>query len=376
MQSCVIAQPSDSVEAGAGQTDKYFHILKGLNVGVVANHTTLVGGIHLIDTLVSSEIMVRRIFSPEHGFRGTLDAGFHFEDGLDTITGIRTTSLYGRNRKPRPDQMKGIDIIIFDIQDVGARFYTYISTLQYVMEACAEANIPLLVLDRPNPNGHFVDGPVLDTAYRSFVGMQPIPVVHGMTIGEYALMLNGEGWLKDGVKCDLQVIKCRNYDHNTEYILPIQPSPNLPNQVSVWLYPSLCLFEGTSFSCGRGTDIPFQTFGHPDFTIRNFSFIPLPKPGATDPKFNGQECFGIDLSQADREGLVPMKRINLSWLIDAYRTFPDKGNFFNSYFTTLAGTDKLKQQIIDGLSENEIRLSWQEDLARFKEIRSRYLLYK
>jgi len=341
----------------------------------VANHTSVLGQSHLVDTLLSLHVNLLRIFSPEHGFRGDIDAGEHIENDIDRLTGLPIVSLYGSRRKPLPEDMAGLDIIIFDIQDVGARFYTYISTLQYVMERAAEQGIKLIILDRPNPNGHYVDGPVLDPEFTSFVGMQQIPVVHGMTVGEYATMINSEGWLEGGAKCDITVVHCLNYTHDTEYILPIEPSPNLPNQNSVYLYPSICFFEGTVFSCGRGTDSPFQVFGHPDYPVSDFTFTPAPAKGAAHPKLEGEICYGLDLSDAIEEGIVPGKELNLDWLIDSYNKFSDKDNFFNSYFNTLAGNDKLKQQIIDGLSAEEIRESWQYDLGSFKHIRSKYLLY-
>ncbi|MEE4115668.1 MAG: DUF1343 domain-containing protein [Marinilabiliaceae bacterium] len=372
------SQPGSTgeIKTGASRTDLYFPLLTDMKVGVVANHTSLIEGTHLVDSLVSSGIDVERIFSPEHGFRGTADAGAHIEDGVDATTGISVLSLYGANRKPGADQLDGLDVMLFDIQDVGTRFYTYISTLQYVMEVCADMGIPLIVLDRPNPNGHLVDGPVLDTAFRSFVGMQPVPVAHGMTVGEYALMLNGEAWLEGGAECKLRVIECLNWDHNREYRLEVAPSPNLPNQNSVWLYPSICFFEGTVFSCGRGTDYPFQLFGHPDYPDKDFSFTPRPGAGAASPKLNGEACFGVDLTEAEELGIVPLDRLELEWLINAYTLFPDKDSFFIPYFNTLAGTDKLKQQIIDGLSEDEIRQSWEKDLEAFKATRSKYLIYE
>lgn len=342
----------------------------------MANHTSVLGSKHLVDTLLAMDVNLLRIFSPEHGFRGNAGAGEYVDNALDSTTGLPIVSLYGSRRKPLPEDIEGLDIIIFDIQDVGARFYTYISTLQYVMERAAEQGVKLMVFDRPNPNGHYVDGPVLDTAFTSFVGMQPVPVVHGMTVGEYAMMINSEGWLAGGVKCDLRVVECINYSHKTEYILPIAPSPNLPNQNAVYLYPSLCFFEGTVFSCGRGTDFPFQVFGHPDYPGSDFTFKPLSSGGAPQPILEGQQCYGIDLSDAREKGIVPGDQLNLEWLIDAYSKFPEKDEFFNSYFNTITGNGKLKQQIIDGLSIEEIRLSWKDDLDHFKRIRSRYLLYK
>ncbi len=370
----------DSVEkkiiCGADRTEEYIDQLEGKRVGIIANHTSMIASVHLVDSLLARGIDIEKIFSPEHGFRGRADAGAHIADGIDKATGIRVVSLYGNNRKPLPEQFEDLDILLFDIQDVGARFYTYISTLEYVMETAAEVGLPLIVLDRPNPNGHYVDGPILDTAFRSFVGMQAVPVVHGMTVGEYATMLLGENWLSSGLQCELKVIECLNYDHSKQYYLPLAPSPNLPNQNSVLLYPSICFFEGTVFSCGRGTKIPFQVYGHPDYLNKNFEFTPMPGKGAAKPKLNGKLCYGVDLSKAIESGVVPGSSIELDWLLDAYNNFPEKEKFFNSYFNTLAGTDRLKQQIIDGLSAEEIRLSWQEGLDDFKAIRKKYLLYK
>lgn len=376
ISSCAGVDTNDKVVTGAERTSEYIPLLKGLRVAVVANHTSMIGSRHLVDSLMTLGVDIRRIFSPEHGFRGRADAGAYIQDGIDKVTGLKVVSLYGKNRKPGVEQFEGLDIIIFDIQDVGARFYTYISTLQYVMETAAEAGLPIIILDRPNPNGHYVDGPVLDTAFRSFVGMQAVPIVHGMTVGEYAGMIREEGWLAGGVLGEIRVIECLNYWHDKLYELPIEPSPNLPNQNSVWLYPSICFFEGTVFSCGRGTSIPFQVYGHPKYINRKFSFTPGPGKGAANPKLNGELCYGQNLSEAIEKELVPPSGLNLDWLLDAYRNFPDKENFFNSYFNILAGTDMLKQQIIDGLSANEIRFSWQEDLDEFKAIRKKYLLYK
>jgi len=376
LSSCAGKTTGKRIICGAERTEEYLDLLEGKRVGIVANHTSMIASVHLVDSLLARGVNIERIFSPEHGFRGTADAGAHIADDIDEATGLKVVSLYGRNRKPAPEQFEGLDILLFDIQDVGARFYTYISTLEYVMQTAAETGLRLIILDRPNPNGHYIDGPVLDTAFRSFVGMQAVPVVHGMTVGEYGKMLLGENWISEGLLCDLKVVECLNYDHKTQYTLPLAPSPNLPNQNSVWLYPSICFFEGTVFSCGRGTEIPFQVFGHPLSTDMGFVFTPRPSKGAANPKLNGELCYGIDLSQAIENDLMPGKAIELSWLLNAYKDFPDKENFFNSYFNTLAGTDNLKKQIIDGLSEEEIRLSWQEDLKEFKAIRENYLIYE
>jgi uncharacterized protein YbbC (DUF1343 family) len=352
----------------AERTDVYLHHLENKKVGVVGNQTSMIANTHLVDSLLSLGIDLVKVFSPEHGFRGKADAGAIIEDGIDSKTGIPIISLYGNNKKPTREQLQGIDILVFDIQDVGVRFYTYISTLHYVMEAAAESNIKVIVLDRPNPNGHYVDGPILDTAFQSFVGMHPIPVVHGMTIGEYAKMITGEKWIAED--CDLTVIKMENYTHDMNYDLPIKPSPNLPNARSVNLYPSLCLFEGTTISIGRGTDYPFQHFGAP-YLESNYSFIPKSGAGSKYPKHEDIVCFGTDLRfQEDY-----LTTINLNWIVEAYNRCPEKEEFFNNFFNTLAGTDKLKKQIIAGKTAREIKASWQEGLDEFKKIRKKYLIY-
>ena len=373
LQAC--SKPEKEIIPAANLFDKYEHLIKNKRVGLVGNHTSLVGDVHLVDTLLTRGTRIVKIFGPEHGFWGGGNAGSKILDEKHPVHDIEIVSLYGSKKKPSDSDMEGIDIMIFDIQDVGTRFYTYISTLQYVMEACAGNNIKLLVLDRPNPNGFYVDGPVLDTSFKSFVGLTPIPVVHGMTVAEYALMINAEGWLEGGVRCDLSVIECDNYTHSTYYELPVKPSPNLPDMNSVYLYPSTCFFEGTVMSCGRGTNTPFQVFGHPDMPDKGFSFVPQPNEGSSDPRFNGIECFGVDLRNAARDGLVPSPRLQLNWLIDAYNDFPEKENFFTSYIRLLAGTDELEKQIISGMSEDEIRASWKDELEEFKKIRKKYLLY-
>jgi uncharacterized protein YbbC (DUF1343 family) len=361
---------------GAYRFEEYVPMIEGRAVAVVANQTSMVGKTHLVDNLIGIGINVKRIFAPEHGFRDMADAGENIKDGKDPATGIPIVSLYGDHRKPTPGDLQGIDVVLFDIQDVGVRFYTYISTLHYVVEACAENGVKCMILDRPNPNGFYFDGNIADTLFRSFVGMDPVPVVHGMTVGEYAQMLNGEGWLKNGVKCDLTVIKCRDYQHKTYYELPEKPSPNLPNLASVYLYPSLCFFEGTNISVGRGTPFPFQVFGSPKLPDRGFSFIPESVQGASNPPFIGQKCYGTDLRKAIKDKLVPSPQINLEWLISAYNDYPEKESFFNSYFDVLASGPVLREQISKGMSAEEIRASWKEGLERFGKIRAKYLLYK
>jgi uncharacterized protein YbbC (DUF1343 family) len=361
---------------GANQINSYEHLIKGKSVAIVANQTSMVGKTHLVDTLLSIGIKVDVIFAPEHGFRDLADAGESIENGKDPETGVKVISLYGSHVKPTADDLKGIEVVLFDIQDVGVRFYTYISTLHYVLEACAENNVKFIILDRPNPNGFYFDGNIADTTYRSFVGMDPVPVVHGMTIGEYAQMLNGEGWLKNSVKCDLAVIKCKDYTHKTVHELPVKPSPNLPNQNSIYLYPSICFFEGTNISLGRGTSFPFQVYGSPKLPDKGFNFTPESVPGAKNPPLLGEKCYGTDLRNALRDKLVPSPRINLNWVIDAYRDYPEKNNFFTSYFDVLAAGPTLREQIQKGMSAEEIRASWKDGLEKFAKIRGKYLLYE
>ena len=362
---------------GAGRTNLYLPGLKDKKVALVANHTSKIKDTHLLDSLLSLKIDVVKVFTPEHGFRGTADAGEQLSDYTDQKTGIQVISLYGEKKKPSPDDLSGIDLVMFDIQDVGARFYTYISTMHYMMEACAENNVDFLVLDRPNPNGFYVDGPVLDTAWRSFVGMHPVPVVHGMTVAEYAQMINGEGWLKDSLTCNLKYVKCENYTHKTYYELPVEPSPNLPNLRSVYLYPSLCFFEGTCMSVGRGTGFPFQVFGHPAYPDTGFTFTPRSIDGAaSNPKYLGKTCNGVDLSHIPFEFVRNNRRLVLDWLIDAYSSMDDKDNFFNKYFDKLAGSSDLQEQVIAGKNKWVIRASWKKDIEAFKVIRKKYLLYK
>ena len=364
---CSCAQ--ETLQLGAEQTDKYFPMLDNKSIGVVGNQSSRIGSTHLVDSLLNAQLQVVKVFSPEHGFRGTADAGAYIESGIDEKTGLPIVSLYGNNKKPTDNQLQGIDVLIFDIQDVGARFYTYISTLHYVMEAAAENQIPLIVLDRPNPNGHYIDGPILDTAYRSFVGMHPIPIVHGMTIAEYAQMINGQQWLKNGMQCQLTVVTMQGYSRQMSYVLPIKPSPNLPNAQSINLYPSLCLFEGTNISVGRGTDLPFQHYGAP-YIQSDYSFVPKSGEGAKYPKHEGERCFGKDLSQSPK-----FSQLDLSFLIDAYIECLDKDSFFNTFFDKLAGGNELRLSIIKGKSEDDIRLSWSTKLLEFEHMRKAYLLY-
>ena len=369
---------SEENSVGAERWDSYKGVVSGKTVAVVANHTSLVDSIHLVDFLLSKEVDVARVFAPEHGFRGKADAGEAVKSGKDPRTGLPVVSLYGAHKKPTSKDLDGIDLVVFDIQDVGARFYTYISTMTYVMEACAEQGVAVLILDRPNPHGFYVDGPVLEEAYTSFVGLLPIPVVHGMTIAELAQMINGEGWLADGVECDLRVVRCAGYSHNDIYVLPERPSPNLPNMNSILLYPSLCFFEGTTFSVGRGTDHPFEAFGHPNATVGSFVFVPGPNEGAKHPLHNGIPCIGWDLRQIGGKRIEQKGALILDWLLDAYEAFPEKEKFFltNGFFEKLAGTDRLRQQIVQGKSAEEIRASWQPELITFRQKRSKYLLYK
>lgn len=365
----------DDIKVGAERTDRYFPKLQGKRVGVVANHTSMIADTHLVDSLLGAGINVKRVFAPEHGFRGTADAGEHVGNYTDERTGLAVVSLYGSNFKPEAKDINDLDIVLFDIQDVGARFYTYISTMHYVMEACAENNVAFMVLDRPNPNGFFVDGPVLEPEFKSFVGMHPVPVVHGMTIAEYALMINGEGWLKDGIKCELSYVRVDDYNHTYFYTVPIRPSPNLPNMEAIYLYPSLCFFEGTVVSVGRGTDKPFQIIGHPKMTSGNIEFTPVSMLGATQPPLLGKKCKGHDLREFAQLFLNNYNKLYLSWLIDAYNELSPHGRFFNNFFDRLAGTDKLRKQILNGLDENQIRESWQSGIENFKKIRKKYLLY-
>ncbi|GAB5416490.1 MAG: DUF1343 domain-containing protein [Crocinitomicaceae bacterium] len=355
--------------------DEYLPMLEGKKVAVVGNQTSLVNNVHLVDTLIARGVDVTKVFAPEHGFRGEANAGEYVANGVDQQTGVSVVSLYGKNKKPSAQQLSGVEVVVFDIQDVGVRFYTYISTLHYVMEACAEQGIPVIILDRPNPNGHYVDGPVLDPKFKSFVGMHPVPIVHGMTIGEYGTMINGEKWLKNQVKCDLTVVKCNYYYHANPWPILVRPSPNLRSDLSISLYPSLCLLEATDVTVGRGTPNPFEQYGHPDFPdTLDFSFTPEPDFGAKSPKHEGVLCYGIkpDPNEFDR-----MNQLDLSFLVNAYEMMD--GDLFRGkktrMFFLLCGTDAILEQLKAGKSEAEIRASWQEDLNAYKEMRKQYLLY-
>jgi len=361
-----------SLLTGAEQPQKYLPLLQNKKVALVVNHTARIGKEHLVDFLLQEKIQIVKIFAPEHGFRGIADAGEKISNTIDSQTGIPLVSLYGKDKKPTAESLSDVEYVVFDIQDVGARFYTYISTLHYVMEACAENQKLLLVLDRPNPNGHYVDGLLLEKEYTSFVGMHPIPVVHGLTVGELAQMINGEKWLKNGISVDLTVIAVLNYTHKHQYSLPVRPSPNLPNDIAIALYPSLCFFEGTNISIGRGTPFPFQVVGAPEYqNVYSFSFVPQPIEGAKNPLLNGKTCYGLDL----RNTALPINQLDISILIDFYEKAPQKNKFFNSFFDKLAGSASLRKQIQSNMTAQEIRNSWQEDLSKYKQMRKKYLLY-
>lgn len=355
----------------------YMPLLTGKRVAVVVNQTSTAQGMLLPDLLLAKGINVRKIFVPEHGFRGREDAGAHIENATDSATGLPIISLYGKNKKPKPEQLEDIDLLVYDLQDVGVRFYTYISTLEYCMEACADARKQLVVLDRPNPNGFYVDGPVLETEHKSFVGMQPIPIVYGMTAGEYAQMLKGEKWIDGAEKLDLQIVKCANYDHSAKYRLPVAPSPNLKSMEAIYAYPSLCLFEGTAISMGRGTDKPFRQYGCPEFKGKfTYSFTPASIQGAKKPPYEGKQCFGEFVARNEKEILTAIDgHLQLGWLIKAYKNYPTQQKFFTPFFTSLSGTSELRTQVEKGLSEQDIRTSWQPSLEKFKATRKKYLLY-
>jgi uncharacterized protein YbbC (DUF1343 family) len=362
---------------GAWQTELYFPLLQGKKIALVGNHSSLIGKVHLADSLLDAGFELTKVFSPEHGFRGQAAAGEMVKSGMDTQTGLPVISLYGTQRRPDPKDIAGLDVIIFDIQDVGARFYTYISTMSYVMEEAARQNIPMIILDRPNPNGHYVDGPVLEKQQSSFVGLHPIPVIHGMTVAEYAQMVNGQGWLSGGIQCSLKIIPVKNYERTMWYPLPVAPSPNLPNMTSIMLYPGLCMFEGTVISLGRGTDFPFQVYGHPQLPANHFPFrfTPESRSAAPDPPQLGKLCHGLDLRTDQPEKLTETASFDISYLINAFNHFPDKSAFFNNFFDRLAGNSKLREQILTGTDETAIRKSWQKGIADFREMRKAYLLY-
>ncbi|MFZ1333664.1 MAG: DUF1343 domain-containing protein [Flavobacteriales bacterium] len=371
----LLPQKEKPIRVAAERTSEYVARLKGERVAVVTNQTGLVGRTHLVDSLVALSVNVVKVFAPEHGFRGEADAGEHVNDQKDERTGLPLISLYGNNKKPSAEQLADVDVIVFDIQDVGVRFYTYISTLHYVMEAAAELNKNVLVLDRPNPNGFYVDGPLLEMQKKSFVGMHPVPIVHGMTVGEYAQMINGEGWLKNAVKCDLTVIPCEGYDHNTLYELPVRPSPNLPNMAAVYLYPSLGLFEGTIVSVGRGTDRPFQCIGFPGSKMGAYQFTPVPMPGAKEPPHVGKVCTGLYLEEYGGFQSRMDRKMRLHWLIGMYEASPYREGFFTPFFDKLVGTAKVREAIIAGKTEEEIRATWKGGLDGFMKLRKKYLLY-
>ncbi len=369
-----ICLSQSTVKTGAENTKEYLNHIKNKNVGIIANHGSQIrrdsNYIHLVDSLISLGIKINKVFAPEHGFRGNQDAGEKILDQIDKKTEIKIISLYGKNRKPKPEDLNNIEILVFDLQDVGVRFYTYISTLHYVMEACAENKIPLIVLDRPNPNSHYIDGPVLNPINKSFVGMHEVPIVYGMTIGEYAKMINGEGWLKNSIKCTLKIIPLKNYTHKTNFLIPFRPSPNLPNQKAIELYPSLCLLEPTVISVGRGTEMQFQIYGNPKFPESKFRFIPEPNFGSKNPKHKEILCYGKDL-----RNIKKINKISLEWLIDSYTKYPDKEKFFLKEFDRISGDSSLKDQIIAGWTPLKIRRTWKENLKEFKIIRKKYLIY-
>lgn len=390
ISSCTLGSPKnleDSIKSldkstsispiilGNSQIEKYLPLIKGKNIAIVGNQTSVLNNTHLIDSLLSLGVTIKLVFAPEHGFRGEADNGEHITNETDKKTGLKIISLYGNNSKPTSESLKNIDLVIYDIQDVGVRFYTYISTLHYVMEACAENGKKLLILDRPNPNGHYIDGPILQKEFSSFVGMHPVPVVYGMTVGEYAQMINGEKWLKNGIQCDITIIECKNYSHNKFYSVPIPPSPNLKTDLAIALYPSLCFFEGTSISMGRGTDRPFEIYGHPKFDSTSFSFTPSPRIGSKNPPFLNQFCYGVDCV---KENTFPMYSLDLRPLINAKKLLGNRDKYINSpsFFNKLAGDNILKKQIENDVSEEEIRNSWRKGLDDFKLVRSKYLLYE
>ena len=381
LQVCLLAtcqepagRKDERIETAAERTELYFPLMTGKRCAIVANHTAVIGSVRLTDSLLHAGIAVKKIFTPEHGYRGKVSDGENIENATDPGTGIPVISLYGTKKKPSPEDLRDIDLMIYDIQDVGVRCYTYISTLHYIMEACAESHVPLMVLDRPNPLGFYVDGPVLDTSYRSFVGMHPIPLVYGLTVGELALMINGEGWLGKGLYCDLKVIPCANYTHLSRYTLPMNPSPNLQNMEAVYLYPSLVLFEGTIMNVGRGTPFSYQVFGHPEYPDKEFSYTPRSSSSNISPKHMDRLCYGLDLQKIPLDILCNKNRIYLSWILNAYKTM-NRTDFFIPFFDKLAGTDTLQKQIESGWSEEKIREGWKPGLEKYRQLRKKYLLY-
>ena len=369
------APAQDRIETGAEQTGRYLPLLEGRRVGIMTNHTGTVGRTHLVDTLRSLGVDIRVVFAPEHGFRGQADAGESVASYRDRKTGIDVVSVYGSTKRPPDSIMQRLDVLLFDIQDVGLRYYTYLSSMHYLMEACAANGKQLIVLDRPNPNGFYVDGPVLEAKHRSFVGMHPIPVVHGMTLGELARMIDGEGWLRDGLRCKLTVIPCRGYTHRSRYRLPTAPSPNLPNMRAVYLYPSLCFFEGTPISLGRGTDFPFQTYGHPKLQ-GDFSFTPRSNAGAKNPPLKDKLCHGVDLRISPSDERIWERGVDLGYVIDCYRQLNLGEKFFTPMFDRLTGTDYVRQMILQGAGADRIKARWADDLERFKQTRKPYLQYE
>lgn len=370
-----ISADSPGIKVGAAQTNTYLPLLEGKKVALVVNQTSVIGKTHLVDSLLALKVHIQKVFAPEHGFRGKADAGEHVKNSKDTKTGLPIISLYGKNKKPAPQQLADVDLVIFDIQDVGARFYTYISTMHLVMEACAENKKKMLILDRPNPNGYYVAGPMLDPRLKSFVGMHPIPIVHGLTVGELAMMINSEKWLKGGTHCDLTVITVKNYNHQTRYALPVKPSPNLPNDLSISLYPTLCLFEGTQISVGRGTYSPFQMIGYPNKKFGKYKFKPKSIAGMSKyPKHQNKACYGIDFRPEENQKLI--EGFSLKYIIDYYQKFANKTKFFNGYFDTLVGNFSLQKKIKEGWTEEAIVKSWEDDLSKYRALRKRYLLYK
>jgi uncharacterized protein YbbC (DUF1343 family) len=376
----LFAQSGKPLLVGAERMREYVPSLAGKTVGLVVNHTSIVGSsqTHLVDTLLAQKIKVTKVFAPEHGFRGMGDAGQEINSETDPKTGLPVISLYGNIKKPTAEHLSGLDVVIFDIQDVGARFYTYISTMHYVMEACAEAGIPVIILDRPNPNGFYVDGPIMEESYKSFVGMHPIPVVHGLTVGELAQMINGQKWLANGIQCNITVVPCFGYKHQTMYQLPVKPSPNLPNMEAIYLYPSLCFFEGTIMSVGRGTDRPFQIFGHPEYAIGDYEFTPMSITGAQSPPYKDLQCRGTELQEFGQDYFERSRKLDFQWLLQSYQYFNNAGKgqeFFNAFFEKLAGTAKLREVIVSGYDTAEAGSFWKPELDAYMAMRKQYLLY-